>query len=139
VVAISSVQGKLTIPFRSAYAASKHALQSFCDCLRAETAGSCLSVHVVSPGYIKTNLSVNALTGDGSTYGVLDETTAGGASPDDVADVVMETILRGDQDVVMAPLHNKLAIVLSSVLPNLFSKLMKRRALKFLKHKNKTD
>lgn len=58
-----------TVFYRSAYAASKHALQSFCDCLRAEVAQYNIKVTVVSPGYIRTNLSLNALTASGQKYG----------------------------------------------------------------------
>ena len=49
-------------------AASKHATQAYFDCLRAEVECYGLEVSVVSPGYIRTNLSLNALTGDGSQY-----------------------------------------------------------------------
>ena len=54
---------------RSCYTASKHALQGFFDSLRAEVAENKVKVTVISPGYIATNLSVNAVTGDGSLYG----------------------------------------------------------------------
>lgn len=50
-------------------AASKHATQAFFDCLRAEMVQHEIEVTVISPGYIHTSLSVNAITGDGSTYG----------------------------------------------------------------------
>ncbi|XP_067229546.1 dehydrogenase/reductase SDR family member 7B isoform X2 [Chanodichthys erythropterus] len=69
IVVISSVQGKISIPYRSAYAASKHATQAYFDCLRAEVDRFGLQVSVISPGYIRTNLSINAVTGDGSQYG----------------------------------------------------------------------
>ena len=66
VVVVSSVQGLLTLPGRAAYCSSKHALQSWADCLRAELADTGLRVTVISPGYVKTDLSKNALTGTGS-------------------------------------------------------------------------
>lgn len=69
IVCISSVQGKIAIPHRSAYAASKHALQAWCDSTRAELADTNVKVTVINPGYIKTDLSVNALTGNGEKYG----------------------------------------------------------------------
>lgn len=69
IVLISSVQGLIGIPNRSAYAASKHAIQAFCDSLRAEIAEHNVEVTVASPGYIKTELSLNALTESGSKYG----------------------------------------------------------------------
>lgn len=50
-------------------AASKHATQAFFDCLRAEVEQYDIEVTVVSPGYIQTNLSLNAVTADGSRYG----------------------------------------------------------------------
>lgn len=50
-------------------AASKHATQAYFDCLRAEVERFGLHVSVISPGYIRTNLSLNAVTGDGSKYG----------------------------------------------------------------------
>lgn len=69
IVFVSSVQGLIAIPDRSAYAASKHALQAFGDCLRAELSQYKLNVTVVSPGYVKTNLSINALTASGTNHG----------------------------------------------------------------------
>lgn len=49
--------------------ASKHALQGYFDSLRSELAPRGLDVTIVSPGYISTQLSVNALRGDGSQHG----------------------------------------------------------------------
>lgn len=54
---------------RRSDAASKHATQAYFDCLRAEIEHYGIPVTVVSPGYIRTSLSVNAVTGDGSKYG----------------------------------------------------------------------
>ena len=70
VVNISSLQGCLALPERSAYSASKHALQAFSDSLRAEMLSSGKNVHVmvVNPGYVRTNLSLNARSGDGSLH-----------------------------------------------------------------------
>lgn len=69
IVCVSSVQGKFSLPHRSAYSASKHAMQAFCDSLRAEVAEHNVKVLCVSPGYINTALSLNALTGSGRSYG----------------------------------------------------------------------
>ena len=51
--------------FRGAYTASKHAVAAWCDSLRAELVGSGVGVTVISPGYVNTNLSRNALTSSG--------------------------------------------------------------------------
>ena len=60
---------KTEICNRSAYAASKHALQAWSDSLRAEISDKNIKVTVVSPGYIQTSLSLNALTENGDKYG----------------------------------------------------------------------
>jgi short-subunit dehydrogenase len=49
-VAVSSVQGKIGIPFRSAYAASKHALHGFFDSARFELEKQGIAVTLVCPG-----------------------------------------------------------------------------------------
>lgn len=77
---ISSVQGLFGLPERTSYAASKFAVQGYCEGLRCELASSGVDVHVASPGYIRTNLSRSAITGDGTPHGKLDSTTANGVS-----------------------------------------------------------
>jgi dehydrogenase/reductase SDR family protein 7B len=68
VVVISSLMGKIHTPMRSAYAASKHALHGFFGCLRAEVHDRGVHVCVICPGYVHTEITKHALTGDGSTF-----------------------------------------------------------------------
>ncbi|KAM9843226.1 dehydrogenase/reductase SDR family member 7B [Aulostomus maculatus] len=136
VVVISSVQGKIAIPYRSAYAASKHATQAYFDCLRAEVEHYGILVTMISPGYIRTNLSVNAVTGDGSKYGVLDPTTAAGRDPGDVARAVLKAVRQKSKDVILAGPLPTLAVYLRTLWPALFFKLMSSRARKEQKPKN---
>ncbi len=68
IVVISSLMGKIHTPMRSAYAASKHALHGFFGCLRAEVHDRGVRVSVICPGFVRTDITMNALTGDGSTY-----------------------------------------------------------------------
>ncbi|XP_071268262.1 dehydrogenase/reductase SDR family member 7B isoform X1 [Salvelinus alpinus] len=136
VVVISSVQGKIAIPYRSAYAASKHATQAYFDCLRAEMERYNIQVTVVSPGYIRTNLSLNAVTGDGSKYGVLDKTTALGREPKDVAQVVLKAVHHRSKEVLLAGPLPTLAIYIRTLWPALFFKVMASRARKEQKSKD---
>ncbi|KAJ0000849.1 hypothetical protein NQD34_005869 [Periophthalmus magnuspinnatus] len=139
IVAISSVQGKIAIPYRSAYAASKHAMQAYFDCLRAEINQYGIPVTVISPGYIKTNLSINAITGDGTKHGVLDKTTAAGWEPRDVALAVLRAVRLKSKDVVLAGLTPTLAIYLRTLWPGLFFKIMSSRARKEQKNSDKNQ
>ncbi|XP_010616477.1 dehydrogenase/reductase SDR family member 7B isoform X1 [Fukomys damarensis] len=136
IVTISSVQGKISIPFRSAYAASKHATQAFFDCLRAEMEQDDIKVTVISPGYIRTNLSVNAVTSDGSRYGAIDRNTAQGRSPADVAQDVLAAVGKKNKDVILADWVPSLAIYLRSLAPRLYFSIMAFRARKEQKSKN---
>ncbi|KAG3270355.1 dehydrogenase/reductase 7B, transcript variant X1 [Ictidomys tridecemlineatus] len=136
IVTISSIQGKISIPFRSAYAASKHATQAFFDCLRAEMEQDGIQVTVISPGYIYTNLSVNAITADGSRYGALDKNTAQGRSPAEVAQDVLAAVGKRKKDVIVADWLPSLAIYLRTLAPGLFFSIMAFRARNERKSKN---
>ncbi|NWX89643.1 DRS7B reductase, partial [Nothoprocta ornata] len=136
IVAISSIQGKISIPFRSAYAASKHATQAFFDCLRAEVEQYDIDVTVISPGYIQTNLSLNALRGDGSRYGVLDKATAEGQTAAEVAQVVLAAVGHKKKEVLVAGLAPCLAVYLRNLFPRIFFTLMASRAKKEKKVKD---
>ncbi|XP_053675475.1 dehydrogenase/reductase SDR family protein 7-like [Anopheles nili] len=130
IVVVSSVQGKFAIPHRSAYSASKHALQAFCDSLRAEVAKDNVKVTLVAPGYINTSMSVNALTGSGATYGKMDAATAGGASADDTARSILKAIARDEKDLMLAPFAPRAAYWLRHLMPPVYYWIMQKRAEK---------
>lgn len=100
-VPISSVQGRVGLPGRTAYAASKHALHGFFDGLRAEVEGRGISVTLVCPGYVRTELSRHALAPDGAAYGAMDATTARGITPDACAQSILRSIARRDREVLV--------------------------------------
>ena len=56
----------------------------------------------VSPGYVATSLSLNALTGDGTPNGKTDPNTASGMAPADLAEQIVIAIANGDADLVVA-------------------------------------
>lgn len=128
IVAISSVQGKIAIPFRSSYSASKHATQAFFDTLKSELGHTNIDICVVSPGYVQTNLSLNAVTGDGSKYGVMDQTTAGGMNPKDAAENIVFAVASKRTELIIAGLLPKLAIILRIICPWLYFYFMRSRA-----------
>lgn len=64
-VAISSLSGKTGVPTRSAYVASKHAMQGFFDTVRIELKGTGVDVLVVSPGFVATDIRQRVLGRDG--------------------------------------------------------------------------
>lgn len=127
IVCVSSLQGKISIPFRSAYAASKYALQAWCDCCRAELHKKKVKVTVISPGYIRTSFSLNALTESGQIYGVMDKTTQEGYDPRYVADCILEAVLREKKDVLISPFIPKLVVYIRTLCPSLYFWIMQRQ------------
>ncbi|GAB4131984.1 MAG: oxidoreductase [Thermogutta sp.] len=61
VVNVSSVVGKLALPFAGWYSATKHAVEAISDALRLETAPLGIRVVVIEPGAIKTDFDATAL------------------------------------------------------------------------------
>ncbi len=99
IVVMSSVVGKFGMTFRSAYSASKHALHGFFETLRCELSGENIKVTIICPGRIRTNISVNAVTKDGSDYGKMDTGQAKGVSPEKFARRVVRAIHRNRKEV----------------------------------------
>ena len=77
-VTITSLMGKFGSPYRSGYCGAKHALHGFFDVLRMEHQKDNVNVTLICPGFIQTNVAVNALTGDGSKQNSNDQATLNG-------------------------------------------------------------
>lgn len=125
IIAISSVTGKYGTPYRSGYAASKHALHGFFDSLRAEMDDH-VKITLVCPGFIRTNLSYNALKGDGSKNQVTDPSTAKGIAPEICAKKIIDAIKKNKQEVVIAGIKERTGLYVKRFLPGLFARLIKK-------------
>jgi short-subunit dehydrogenase len=124
IVPVSSVIGHVGIPMRSAYAASKHALHGFFDALRAETAKDGIRVTIVCPGYIRTNVSKNALTADGSSYGKTDDTHARAMRPEVAAPKIIDGVWKEKNEVRVGG-KETLAILLKRWMPGLVARVIR--------------
>lgn len=58
----------------------------------------------------------------------MDKTTAEGMKPESVAESIVNCLLSGEEDVILAPASHQLAIILRSLTPTLISRIMKLRA-----------
>jgi dehydrogenase/reductase SDR family member 7B len=124
VVAISSVAGIVGVPLRSAYCAAKHGLVGYHDSVRAENEHLGIQVHVIAPGSIKTNVSRNALTADGSKRGVSDAAIDNGMSPNDAAAAILAAIEAGQRELVLATgMEHDIAVLRRSDPETLFDRI----------------
>jgi len=69
IVAVASVAGLTGVPTRTAYSASKHAMIGFFDSLRIELAGSGVTVTVIAPDFVATEIRRRGFDGDGWPMG----------------------------------------------------------------------
>ena len=125
IVVITSLTGKFGTRLRSAYAASKHALHGFFDCLRAELGDQPIGVTLVCPGFIRTNISINALTSDGSPQGTMDSATGKGMAPEVLAQKLLKAVRRNKEEVYFGG-KEILAIYLKRFFPGYLSRMMKK-------------
>lgn len=122
---ITSLVGKIGSPFRSSYAASKHALHGFFDTLRAEHYRDQITVTMICPGFIRTNVSVNAITGDGTALGTMDDAQAKGMSPEECADNILSAIRSKKEEVYIGG-KETMAIYLKRFVPGIFSRIIRK-------------
>lgn len=93
-VVVSSVMGKIGTPLRSAYAAAKHALHGYFDCLRAEVSPLGISITILTPGYVRTNIAQHWVTNDGSSVGKVSVNVDKGLAADKAAIQIVRAIRR---------------------------------------------
>jgi dehydrogenase/reductase SDR family member 7B len=121
----SSAVGKFGFPLRTAYSASKHALQGYFEALRAELHDKNVKVTIVSPGRVYTNISVNAIDQKGNKYGRMDDGQAGGIPADKCARKIIRAVEKNRNELwVGGPVI--LMIYIRLYLPFLFYRLAPR-------------
>ncbi len=124
-VVVSSLVGKFGTPLRSGYSASKHALHGFFESLRAEVWREGILVSLVCPGFIHTQVSVNALTGSGDKQNTMDEAQAKGMAAELCAHNIVQAISEGKSEVYIGG-REVLAVYLKRFLPGLFAKIVRK-------------
>lgn len=123
IAAISSVSGRLGSPKRAGYAGSKHALHGFFDGLRSEVSQHGLAVTLVCPGYIKTNISVNALSGQATAHGKMDDNQARGMLPEVCAQKILKALARKKSEVYIGG-KEVMGVYLKRFFPSILEKIL---------------
>ncbi len=126
IIVISSISGKFGFYLRSAYAASKHALHGFFESLRMEVDKDNIKVLMVCPGKIKTNISINAITGSGEKHNKMDNSTEEGLSAEACAGQILNALEKGQEEIFIGGKELR-AVWIKRFFPKLFSKLIKKQ------------
>lgn len=125
IVAVSSLMGKFASPQRSGYVAAKHALQGFMDALRAEVHDDGIRILVASPGFVNTDVSRNALRGDGTLHGRMDPSQTAAISADNCAAQIINAMLK-DRAEVFPGGKERIGLLLNRVSPGLLRRVMRK-------------
>ncbi len=128
-VVITSAVGIISTPLRSSYAAAKHALHGFFDSLRTEHYDDNIGVTIALPGFIKTNISINALVGDGSKQNTMDKAQANGMTAEECARQILLAVRRNKEEVYIGGLKEKMGIYAKRFFPKLFSIMVRKMSV----------
>ena len=121
---VTSLMGLFSAPMRSGYAGAKHAMHGWFEALRAEHHGDGIRVTMVSPGFVRTNISINALTADGSAQGTMDDATDNGISAEQCASAILRGIDRKKALITPAK-KEKLGYWLSRFAPGILHRMVR--------------
>jgi short-subunit dehydrogenase len=125
-VVISSIAGKFGVPLRSGYSASKFALHGFFEALRAEEEKNGIHVTMVCPGYIRTDISLSALKGDGGKHAKMDPGIAQGMPAEECARRILKGVARCKQEIIVGAKYERGLVYLKRFFPDLLARMVSR-------------
>lgn len=122
VVGISSIAGYRGLPGRSAYSASKFALQGWLESIRTELLDKNVHVMWVSPGFTTSNIRVAALDANAESHGstTMDETAM--MSAEECAEHILRAIEKRKRTAVLT-LNDRRTVLMTRLFPSLADKL----------------
>lgn len=123
VIAVSSVNGFRGTPARTAYTASKYAMNGFFESLRTEVMRKGVHVLVACPGFTASNIRKNALLGDGSIQSESPREENRMMTSDEVAYQILKATLKRKRDIVLTT-EGKLASFLNKWVPGMMDRVV---------------
>ena len=125
IVGISSIAGYRGLPGRSAYSASKFALQGWLEAIKTELAGDGVHVMWVSPGFTSSNIRNAALDSEGKQQGEspMDENKM--MTAETCAGHILKAIKKKKRSLVMT-FTGKETVFMQKFFPGLTDKLVRK-------------
>jgi short-subunit dehydrogenase len=125
IVAVSSVAGLIGVPERTAYAASKHAVTGLFDSLRIELEGSGVSVTLVHPDFVVSEIHRRALGPDGRPLGKNPMAMSRIMTSERCAELMIGAMTRRDRALITS-MRGRLALWLRLVAPAALDRMAAR-------------
>lgn len=129
IIAISSINGYRGTPARTAYTASKYAMNGFMESLRTEVMNQGVHVLVASPGFTASNIRNGALTAHGQSQGESPRDESKMMNPEEVAQAILKATLQRKRDLVLTT-QGKLAVFLNKWIPGIMDGVVYREMAK---------
>ena len=118
IIGISSINGYRGTPARTAYTASKYAMNGFFESLRTEVMKKGVHVLVVAPGFTSSNIRNTALTASGASQGESPRDESKMMTSEEVADHILRATWKRKRDLVLTT-QGKLAVFLNKWIPGI--------------------
>lgn len=128
ITVISSVAGLYGFPLRSGYSASKHAIKGYVETLQTELVHSNIKSLLVFPGRIDTQISVNALTGNGQLANVKDANNKIGMEVSVCVSKIISAIAKGKKSVYIG-FSERMLFWIWWFFPTLYFKIANKKGL----------
>ncbi len=126
IVVTSSIAGKFGFYLRSTYSAAKHALNGYFDSLRLEVENKGVSVLIVSPGKVKTQVSINAQGEEGTKHNKMDESHEDAMSAEECARRIISGMCNNKEELLIGG-QEVIAVKLKRFFPRLFGKIIRKQ------------
>ncbi|HSF52775.1 MAG TPA: SDR family oxidoreductase [Algoriphagus sp.] len=125
IIGISSINGYRGTPARTAYTASKYAMNGFFESLRTEVMNQGVHVMVAAPGFTASNIRNNALTAHGQLQGASPRDEGKMMTAEEVAKEILNATLKRKRDLVLTT-QGKLAVFFNKWAPKFMDGLVYR-------------
>jgi dehydrogenase/reductase SDR family protein 7B len=122
IVGISSINGRRATPARSAYSASKYAMEGFLESIRMEVMKKGVHVLSVCPGFTASNIRNTALTADGKIQGESPRAEGKMMSAEETAHHIYKAVINRRRDLILT-FQGKLAVWLTKWMPGTMDKI----------------
>lgn len=126
-VFVGSLAGYVSTPLRSAYSAAKAALHSFAETLALEMRSYHAKVQLIVPGFIRTDISRNALRAEGSRWQTMDANQQKGMTVEVCAKKVIRFLVSNSfEQTVGFGFRGKISLLLRKAFPALLRRMITR-------------
>lgn len=123
IVGVSSIAGFRGLPARTAYSASKFAMNGFLEALRTENQKTGLKVLTLCPGFTASNIRAAALDANGRPQGSSPRSEGAMMQPETVAGAMIRAMQKGKKTLVLTR-QGRLTVWLNKLINGLMDQMV---------------